>query len=75
VKGGSIQASEKERRRLYAELGKRMEREKELAIVLRKLELKKDLALSKGSELKPKLVEKGDAKKAAVYKWTYERKK
>jgi U3 small nucleolar RNA-associated protein 11 len=52
-----------------------MERERELAVVLNKLELKRDLATSKKSELKPKLIQKGDSKRAAVYKWTYERKK
>jgi U3 small nucleolar RNA-associated protein 11 len=52
-----------------------MEREKELEIVLKKLELKKDLALSKKSQLKPKLIRKGNARMASIYKWTYERKK
>ncbi|KAL3095445.1 hypothetical protein niasHS_007544 [Heterodera schachtii] len=70
-----LKETEKERRRLYAELCKRMERERELTVVLQKLELKRDLALSKKSELKPKLIKKGDARRAAIYKWQYERKK
>jgi U3 small nucleolar RNA-associated protein 11 len=54
-----------------------MKRESELAVVLQKLELKKDLVMSKKkkSTLKPRLVQKGDAEKAAVYKWTYQRRK
>ncbi|KAL7070241.1 hypothetical protein ACQ4LE_010165 [Meloidogyne hapla] len=70
-----LEETEKERRSLYAELGKRIERARELNVVLAKLELKRDLQLSKGSELKPKQVKKGNAESAAVYKWTYERKK
>ncbi|KAF7632418.1 U3 small nucleolar RNA-associated protein 11 [Meloidogyne graminicola] len=70
-----LEETEKERRSLYTELGKRIEREKELSVVLAKLELKRDLQLSKGSELKPKRIRKGNAQRAAVYKWTYERKK
>lgn len=56
------------------ELTKRIEREKELTIVAQKLELKKNLAESKG-ELKPTLVRKGAPTKAAQYKWPLERKK
>uniref|UniRef100_A0A183CGV6 Probable U3 small nucleolar RNA-associated protein 11 n=1 Tax=Globodera pallida TaxID=36090 RepID=A0A183CGV6_GLOPA len=70
-----LKETEKQRRRLYAELGKRVERERELAVVLQKLELKKDLAQSRKSELRPKLIRKGDAGRAAIYKWKYERKK
>ncbi|KAI1731859.1 utp11 protein [Ditylenchus destructor] len=71
----SDQLAEKERRRQYNELLKRMQREKELRVVSNKIELKKNLTLSKKSQLKPKLVEKGAPAKAAVYRWTYERKK
>jgi hypothetical protein len=51
-----------------------MERERELSVVLQKLELKKELALSK-RRTKPKLISKGDKTKPAVFKWKYERKK
>lgn len=61
--------------RQYLELEKRIERAKELRIVMEKLQLKKNLILSKKTELKPKLIKKGSAKKAAVYQWTFERKK
>ncbi|KAH7731705.1 Utp11 protein [Aphelenchoides avenae] len=70
----SAVAAERERRAQYAELSKRVDRKRQLEIVLQKLQLKKDLALSKG-ELKPQLEHKGAPEKAAVYKWTYERKK
>ena len=53
----------------------RLEREKELDVVLQKLQLKKDLQDSKGKTLKPTLEKKGSTTKPAVYKWTYERKK
>jgi hypothetical protein len=51
-----------------------LERERELNIVCQKLELKKELALSKGRSA-PKLIQKGDKTKPAVFKWKTERKK
>lgn len=59
----------------YLELEKRLNRAKELKIVIDKLQLKKNLALSKRNELKPKLIKKGSKKTAAVYQWKIERKK
>lgn len=41
---------------MYSELLKRMQRAKELKIVVEKLEVKKNLAESKGKELRPKKV-------------------
>uniref|UniRef100_A0A914MZF5 Probable U3 small nucleolar RNA-associated protein 11 n=1 Tax=Meloidogyne incognita TaxID=6306 RepID=A0A914MZF5_MELIC len=58
-----LEETEKERRSLCSELGKRIERVRELNVVLAKLELKRDLQLSKGSELKPKKVKNGNAEK------------
>lgn len=53
-----------------------MRRERQLTVALEKLELKKNLALSKRSRrLQPKLVQSGENDQAAVYKWPYERKK
>ena len=61
---------------LVSELQKRMRRERQLTVALEKLELKKNLALSKRSRrLQPKLVQSGENDQAAVYKWPYERKK
>uniref|UniRef100_A0A7E4VHU0 U3 small nucleolar RNA-associated protein 11 n=1 Tax=Panagrellus redivivus TaxID=6233 RepID=A0A7E4VHU0_PANRE len=70
-----VKETEKKRRGMYKMLKLRLERERELKIVLDKLQLKKDLADSRNSELKPTLEKKGTATKAAVYKWKYDRKK
>lgn len=70
----SGQSPTRESKRQYMELKKRIKREKELRVVAQKLELKKNLALSKKS-IKPQLVKKGTQSRAAVYKWTYERKR
>jgi len=71
----AIKEAEKKRRALYKELRMRLDREKELNIVLQKLQLKRDLQDSKGKTLRPTLEKKGSSTKPAVYKWTYERKK
>ncbi|CAI5445807.1 unnamed protein product [Caenorhabditis angaria] len=70
-----VKKADRIRRTRYNELLKRMNRAKELEVVVNKLELKKNLAASAKSELRPKKVKRGKAMKAAVYKWTYERKK
>ncbi|GMS90833.1 hypothetical protein PENTCL1PPCAC_13008, partial [Pristionchus entomophagus] len=70
-----VKAADALRRTQYKELRKRMHREKELAVVVDKLELKKHLAASAGAEIKPKMVKKGKPTKAAVYQWTYVRKR
>uniref|UniRef100_A0A1I7Z267 U3 small nucleolar RNA-associated protein 11 n=1 Tax=Steinernema glaseri TaxID=37863 RepID=A0A1I7Z267_9BILA len=67
--------AEKLRKKQYSELVKRIEREKELTIVVEKMEVKKNLQASTGAELQPKLVKKGTTTKAAVFEWQYERKK
>uniref|UniRef100_A0A915PXV0 U3 small nucleolar RNA-associated protein 11 n=1 Tax=Setaria digitata TaxID=48799 RepID=A0A915PXV0_9BILA len=64
-----------ERRKMYSELLKRMQRAKELKVVVEKLEVRKNVAQSKGKELRPKKVAKGEPMKARVFKWIYERKK
>ncbi|KAI6242193.1 U3 small nucleolar RNA-associated protein 11 [Aphelenchoides fujianensis] len=65
---------EKQRHNQYSELSQRMAREQELKVVLQKLEVKKEVGLSRGRD-KPKLVSRGNKKKAAVFKWKFERKK
>ncbi|GMT37702.1 hypothetical protein PFISCL1PPCAC_28999 [Pristionchus fissidentatus] len=70
-----VKAADSLRRTQYKELRKRMHREKELSVVVDKLELKKALAASAGCEVKPKMIKKGKSDKAAVYKWTYIRKR
>uniref|UniRef100_A0AC34QLF6 U3 small nucleolar RNA-associated protein 11 n=1 Tax=Panagrolaimus sp. JU765 TaxID=591449 RepID=A0AC34QLF6_9BILA len=69
----SIAAAEELKRAQYKELKMRLQREKELNVVVQKLQLKKDLADSTG--LKPTLEKKGSATTPAVYKWIYDRKK
>ncbi|VDK88113.1 unnamed protein product [Litomosoides sigmodontis] len=70
-----VEQADHERRKMYSELLKRMQRAKELKIVVEKLEVKRNLAESKGKELRPKKIAKGAPMKAPVYKWIYERKK
>ncbi|CAB3401859.1 unnamed protein product [Caenorhabditis bovis] len=70
-----VRKADRLRRSRYNELLKRMNRAKELEVVVNKLELKKNLAESSKSELKPVRVKKAKPMKAAVYKWPYERKK
>jgi hypothetical protein len=55
-------------------LKQRIERENELNVVRQKLETKKELALSKRRTV-PKLIQKGDKTRPAIFKWKYERKK
>ncbi|CAI4231165.1 unnamed protein product [Auanema sp. JU1783] len=70
----TVDEVDRTRRVKYNELYKRINRAKELEVVVAKLQLKKDLADST-REVAPKKVRKGGSKKAAVYKWTYERKR
>lgn len=59
---------------LYKELAKRISRERELAIIQHKLEMKKHIE-GKKSVIPPKKVKKGTKDRAPVYVWKYERKK
>ncbi|XP_017783319.1 PREDICTED: probable U3 small nucleolar RNA-associated protein 11 [Nicrophorus vespilloides] len=61
-------------KRLYRELSKRIQREKELSVIQDKLEMKRHTS-SKAHVLKPKLIERGTKDTAPVWKWKYERKK
>ncbi|KAM3722677.1 putative U3 small nucleolar RNA-associated protein [Dirofilaria immitis] len=70
-----VKQADHERQKMYSELLKRMQRAKELKIVVEKLEVRKNLIESKGKQLRPKKVSKGEPMKAPVYKWVYERKK
>nr|CAH7746088.1 unnamed protein product [Callosobruchus chinensis] len=62
------------RKALYKELSKRIERERELAVVQQKIEAARAIE-NKKSLLKPKRVKKGTKDRAPIYVWKYERKK
>ncbi|VDM13040.1 unnamed protein product [Wuchereria bancrofti] len=70
-----VKEADHERRKMYSELLKRLQRAKELKVVVEKLEVKRNVVESKGKELRPKKVAKGQLMKPPVYKWIYERKK
>lgn len=57
----------------YKELEKRVERERELTIVQRKLEMR--IALKDQKIKKPKLIKAGTKDAAPIYKWKFERKR
>lgn len=62
------------RKRLYNELIRRINREKELAIIQQKIEMKKHIEMKK-SVLPPKRLRKATKDRAPIYVWKYERKK
>ncbi|ETN71152.1 hypothetical protein NECAME_00841, partial [Necator americanus] len=70
-----VKKADRLRRARYSELLKRQKRAKELEVVVAKLQLKKDLAKSKNSELQPVMIKPGTVDSAGVWKWTYERKR
>lgn len=66
----------KERDKLYKELAKRIDREYELALIQRKLELDRFLKQSQNmvhNYLKPNRISKGSVSKAPIYRWKYQR--
>lgn len=62
------------RHALYKQLSKRIERERELAVVQQKLEISRAIE-NKKCKLPPKRVKKGNKDRAPLYVWKYERKK
>ncbi|XP_015371327.1 PREDICTED: probable U3 small nucleolar RNA-associated protein 11 [Diuraphis noxia] len=62
-----------EKRKSYRELERRTNREKELSVVQRKLEIKSHLLGSKQEQ--PKKIKPATKDAAPIYKWKYERKK
>ncbi|CAG9137212.1 unnamed protein product [Plutella xylostella] len=63
----------KKKEKLYKELSKRIEREKDLTVVQQKMELKRHLQDVK--VMKPKRVQRGTKQSAPVYQFQYMRKK
>lgn len=62
-----------EKEKLYRELEKRIDREKELAVIQQKMELKRKLQEKRS--IKPKRVKAGTKNAAPVYLFKYERKR
>lgn len=69
----TIKQMTSEKRKAYRELERRKNREKELSIVRRKMELKTHLLNSKQEQ--PKKIKPATKDAAPIYKWKYERKK
>ncbi|KAI8439879.1 hypothetical protein MSG28_001345 [Choristoneura fumiferana] len=68
----TIQNLKKKKDKVYKELSKRIDREKELMVIQQKMEIKKHVQSAK---LKPKRVKKGSKSNAPVYEFQYVRKK
>lgn len=68
-----LQRLKNQRENAYRELKKRIEREKELTVVLQKMELKR--ALQEKRQLKPQRLAAGTKNTAPIYKFKYERKR
>ncbi|XP_049787615.1 probable U3 small nucleolar RNA-associated protein 11 [Schistocerca cancellata] len=62
-----------QRTQAYKELSKRIQREKELAVVQQKLEIERHLQNKK--EERPKKIKPGSQDSAPVYEWKFERKR
>lgn len=69
----TIRQMTSEKRKAYRELERRKNREKELSVVQRKLEIKTHLLGSKQEP--PKKIKPATKDAAPIYKWKYERKK
>nr|XP_023013224.1 probable U3 small nucleolar RNA-associated protein 11 [Leptinotarsa decemlineata] len=74
VDEGMLMASARKRKSLYETLGKRINRERQLAITQQKIEISKAVE-NKKSMLPPRRIRKGTKDSAPVYVWKYERKK
>ncbi|KAJ8876279.1 hypothetical protein PR048_024189 [Dryococelus australis] len=73
VDKASVHSAESKKKAMYKELKKRIEREKELSVIQRKLELKRHLH-NKKEEI-PKRIKPGTKTAPPVYEWKYERKR
>ncbi|XP_053600605.1 probable U3 small nucleolar RNA-associated protein 11 [Plodia interpunctella] len=73
VDKNTIAEMKKKKKRIYKEIARRIEREKELTVIQQKLEMKRHLQDAK--VLKPKRIKKGSKNSAPVYEFPYVRKK
>lgn len=62
-----------QKKKMYKELSKRIERERELGVVQQKLEMKRYLTAAGATA--PKKERKGTKTQAPIYKWNFERKR
>lgn len=62
-----------QKKKMYLELAKRVEREKELGIIQQKLEIKRHLIAS--GDIKPQRIKPASKDAPPLYKWEYQRKK
>lgn len=70
---GDLQKATKQKEQKYAELEKRLEREKQLRIIQEKMILKKNLQNKKESQ--PERIKPGSKDAPPVYRWKNERKR
>ncbi|KAF9411515.1 hypothetical protein HW555_009707 [Spodoptera exigua] len=69
----ALESMKKKKQKIYSELSKRIEREKELTVIQQKMELKRHLQDVK--IMKPKRLKPGTKSSAPVYQFQYMRKK
>lgn len=68
-----VESTMKKKEKVYKEISKRIEREKELTVIQQKMEIKQHV--QNAGVIKPKRVKKGSKVSAPVYKFQYVRKK
>lgn len=73
VNDETLESMKKKKQKIYSELSKRIEREKELTVIQQKMELKRHLQDVK--VMKPKRLKPGTKSSAPVYQFQYMRKK
>ncbi|KOB64486.1 UTP11-like U3 small nucleolar ribonucleoprotein [Operophtera brumata] len=71
----TLASHKKEKRKIYNEIAKRIDREKELTLIQQKMELKRHLQDPSLKVLKPKRLKPGSAVSAPIYQFQYSRKK
>lgn len=74
VDGKTLKKGEEERNKMYKELSKRIDRERELTVIQHKMEIKRILKQKK-NKLNPKKIKDGTKNSAPIYQFKYERKK
>lgn len=70
----ALASASEQKKSLYKELAKRINRERELAIIQQKLEMKRHVE-GKKSVIPPKRIKRATRVRPAIYQWQYERKK